>query len=342
MTQTGRPDPIAGADLLLVHGEERHLVDVDARRWLAAARAQALTDLDVEIIEQASQLDGLRRSLTEIPFLAERRHVLVRDPPQLAERARRGADSAEALAALVAERAPTTALCIVAHLRVAAANPVLGAVRQARGRIVEHARLKGRDLRAWVERRAGELGLRLPRAGVDHVMRLAGGDLGVIEGELAKLEAYADGAALSVDDVRRLVAGAEQLEIWDILDRLLVPPHWRGPAAVDALLADGVAVQYISSVVGGQLRELLRAHELLGGERGARGGDIAAQLGLPPWRVERLLRWAAKTTPGMIEGWLRALQHLDAEVKLGRLDDAAALRSLMLRAAREVGDRSAA
>ena len=342
MSMAWRADLIAGADLLLVHGEERYLVDVDARRWLAAARAQAITDLDVEIVDQPAQLDGLRRSLTEIPFLAERRHVLVRDPPQLAERARRGADNAEALAALIGERAETTALCIVAHLRVAPTSPVLAAVRQARGRVVEHPRLKARDLRAWAERRSRELGLRLPRGGVEHVVRLSAGDLGIVEGELAKLEAYADGRALSIDDVDRLAAGAEQLEIWDVLDRLLLPPHWRGPAAVDALLADGVAVQYISSVVGGQLRELLRAHELLRGGRGARAPDIAAALGLPPWRVERLLRWTSATTPAMVERWLRALQHLDAEVKLGRLDDAAALRSVMLRAARDVEGRPAA
>jgi DNA polymerase-3 subunit delta len=342
VTSSGRTDPIAVADLLLVHGAEGYLVDADTRRWLAAARAQALTDLDVEILDQPAQLDGLRRSLTEIPFLAERRHVLLRDPPQLAERQRRGADSAEALAALIAERAPTTALCIVAHSRVAPSHPVLAAVRRAGGRIVEHPELKARDLRAWVERRGGELGLRLPRPGVDHIVRVTGGDLGVIEGELAKLEAYSDGAALSLEDVRRLVAGAEQLEIWDILDRLLLPPHWRGPAAVDALLGDGVSVQYILSVVGGQLRELLHTHELLGAGRGARASEIAAKLGLPPWRVERLLRWAAATTPAMVERWLRALHHLDAEAKLGRLDDAAALRSLMLRAAREIEDRAAA
>jgi DNA polymerase-3 subunit delta len=341
MTQTARPDAIAGADLLLLHGEEGHLVDLDARRWLAAARVAALTELDVEIIEQPTRLDALRRALTEIPFLADRRHVLVRDPPQLAERARRGADSAEGLAALVAERAPSTSLCIVQHQKVAAGNPVIAAVRKAGGRVVEHPLLKGRDLRGWVDRRVAALGLRLPRPAVEHLVRVSGGDLGVIEGELAKLVAFADGRAITLDDARKLISGVEQLETWDILDRLLLPPHGRGPATVDALLADGVAVQLISAVVGGQLRELLRTHELLGPGAG-RGGDVASALGLPPWRVERLLRWAAVTTPAMVEGWLRALQHLDAEVKLGRLDDAAGLRSLMLRAAREVALGSAA
>jgi DNA polymerase III subunit delta len=341
VSRAAPPAGVAGAELLLLHGEEGHLVDLDARRWLAAARAASLTDLDVEIIEQATKLEGLRRALTEIPFLADRRYVLLRDPPQLGERARRGADSADELSALIGERAPSSSLCVVAHLRVAAGNPVIAAVRKAGGRVVEHPALKGRELREWVDRRVAESGLRLPRAAVEHLLRVAGPNLGVIDGELSKLAAFAAGGGLvTLDDVRRLVAGAEQLETWDILDRLFLPPHGRGPAAVDALLADGVAVQLIASVVAGQLRELLRVHELRRDPRGQR--DIAAQLGLPPWRVERLLRWAAVTTPEMTERWLRSLQHLDAEVKQGRLDDAAGLRSVMLRAARDVAEGSAA
>jgi hypothetical protein len=38
----------------------------------------------------------------------------------------------------------------------------------------------------------------------------------------------------------------------------------------------------------------------------------------------------------VLEGWLRALQQLDADVKGGRVEDGSALRSFALRAAREV------
>jgi DNA polymerase-3 subunit delta len=331
------PSPPPG-DPLLIHGEESFLVDRDQRAWLGAARAVSLTELDVEIIEQPARLDGVHRSLTEIPFLAPRRHVLLRDPPQLAERQRRGGDGAGALAELIALRAPTTALCIVAHGRVAATNPVPAAVRAAGGRVVEHARLKARDQRAWLDRAVAARGLRLPRGAADHLLSVSGGDLGVLDSELSKLIAYAGGRPVSDADVRALAAGSEHLEIWDVVERLLTAPHHGGPAAADALLAGGVATMQLISVLGGQLRELLQAHEVLAaGGRGS--GPLAGRLGIPPWRADRLVRWSSMTTPAMVEGWLRELQRIDAGMKLGLVDDAAALRALMLRAARQVSAR---
>jgi DNA polymerase III subunit delta len=321
------------AELILVHGEERFLVDREARAWLAAARAASASELSVEVLDAPSRLDGLRRSLIEVPFLDARRHVLVRDPPQLSERPRRGADSAEALAGALETRAPSTSVCLVAHTKVSAANPVLKAVQRLRGRISEHPPPRGRELRAWVERRVAERRLRLPRGAVDHLLLVVGADLGRMENELDKLAAHSGGGAVpTLDQVRILAGGLEQLAAWDIVDRLLTPPHVRGAAAVDALIDDGVSPLYLLSVVAGQLRDVLAAAEVLAGGGGA--AAVAGRLGLPPWRAERLVRWAGRVSPDLLVDWLRQLQRLDAGVKAGELDDASGLRSFALRAGR--------
>jgi DNA polymerase-3 subunit delta len=324
-----------GAELLLIHGEERFLIDREARAWLSAARQQALSDLDVEVLDAPPRLEGLRAGLMSVPFLAERRAVLLRDPTQLLERPRRGAESADALAAALAERAPTTVVCIVVHQRIAPANPVLNLVR-SQGRVIEHAHLRPREFRGAVDTMVTARALRLPRVAVDHLVLVSGGDLGVIDSELDKLVAFAAGSPVNAEDARRLLAGAEQVEIWDLLERLLSPPHGRGAAARESLLAEGVSTQYVITVLSGQIRELLMALDLLAGGGGP--GVVAAELGLPPWRADRLTRWASAVTPPLVEGWLRALQQLDADVKMGLADDAAGLRSLVLRAVREVGD----
>jgi DNA polymerase III subunit delta len=321
----------APAELLLIHGEERFLVDREARAWLAAARAASASDFSVEVLDAPARLDGLRRSLIEVPFLDARRHLLVRDPPQLSERPRRGADSAEALAGALETRAPSTSVCLVAHTKVGAANPVLKAVQRLRGRISEHPLPRGRELRVWLERRVAERRLRLPRGAVDHLLLVVGADLGRMENELDKLAAHSgDGAVPTLDQVRILVGGLEQLAAWDIVDRLLTPPHVRGAAAVDALIEDGVSPLYLLSVVAGQLREVLAAAEVLAGGGGA--AAVAGRLGLPPWRAERLVRWAGRVRPELLVDWLRQLQRLDAGVKAGQLDDASGLRSFALRA----------
>lgn len=321
------------SDFLLIHGEERFLIDRDAREWLAGARHDAVSELDVEVFEGPPRLDGLRASLTSVPFLASRRSVLLRDPSQLLERPRRGAESADALASALAERAPTTAVCIVVHQKVDAANPVLKLVR-AQGRVIEHQRLRARELRAVVDSMLTARGLRLGRPAVDRLILVSGGELGIIDSELDKLTAFSAGRPVSGEDARLLIAGGEEVEIWDVLDRLLAQPHGRGAAALESLLANGVSSQYLITVLAGQLRELLLALDVLA--RGGGSAAVAAELGLPPWRADRLARWARAVTPELVESWLRALQRLDADVKMGLADDAAGLRTLVLRAARDL------
>jgi DNA polymerase III subunit delta len=327
--------------LLLIHGEERHLVDAEAHTWLEAARAQCSSDLNVEVIDAPAKLDQVRRSLIEMPFLDPVRHLMVRDAPQLTERARRGAEPPELLATALEQRSETTAVCLVAHGKVAPTNAVLGAVRSLGGRISYHGPVKGRDLRSWLEERLRQAGLRVPPPAVNHLVTTSGGDLGVLENEVAKLSAYAAGRnALSMDEVVRLAGGEEQVEVWAVLERLVAPQPGKGAAAIDTALAGGVSTQYLIATLGGQVRDLMVAQELL---RERRGGAtaLASAMGIPPWRAERLARQAGMVPGDVLEGWLRELQRIDAEMKAGKLDDAAALRSFGLRAAREVSAASA-
>jgi DNA polymerase-3 subunit delta len=322
--------------LLLIHGEERHLVDAEATQWLDTARAQSSSDLNIEVFDAPAKLDQVRRSLAEMPFLDPLRHVMVRDAPQLTERGRRGAEPAELLITALGERSPTTVVCLVVHSKVAATNAVLAAVRDLGGRISFHLPVRGRDLRSWLETRVRAAGLRMPPNAVQHLITVSNGDLGVLENEVAKLRAYSGGGGtLSLEQVTRLAGGEEQIEVWGVLDRLLSPTPGAGATAVDNGLGAGMSSQYLIATMSGQIRDLLEAQELL---RERRGGPaaLAQALGVPPWRAERLARQAGAVPGPVLEGWLRALQQLDADVKGGRVEDASALRSFALRAARQV------
>jgi len=186
------------ASLRLIHGEDRYLVDDAVRAWRSQAQSH---QLDVEVHESPLKLDALRRSVSEVPLLDPERSILVRDPPQLSSAARRGADSAEMLAQIVADRPPTTALCIAVHGKVATQNPVLSAVRRSGGTVEYRPSPKGRELRAWLEREIGARGLRLPPGASEHLVRGVGADLGLLTSELDKLRALAADRSLSMAEV---------------------------------------------------------------------------------------------------------------------------------------------
>jgi DNA polymerase III delta subunit len=319
------------ARLHLIHGEERFLVDQDVQRWRASVASR---EMNVEVFEAPGKLEPLRRSVMEVPLLDPERSILVRDPPQLTTSARRGIDPPEALATLLADIAPTTSLCLCAHVRISAQNPVLAALKRLGGTVSYHPVPKGRELRAWVDTAVRERQLRLPAGSVEHLLRNTGSDLGVIVAELDKLGALAASRPLTPGDVRRLVAGDESAELWNVLEQLLGPSPARGAATLAALLEEGRSTQHLLAVLAGQARDLLLAQSLLHAGRGP--SAIASELRIPDWRAERLARQARAVAAPVVAGWIRSLHEADRRAKAGEIGDAESLRVFALHAADSV------
>lgn len=319
--------------LLLVHGEERFLVDSAVRAWRERVRARSPA-LDIEVFDAPPRLDGFRQSIAEVPLLDPERSVLLRDPPQLAGTARRGSDSPDALAAAVSAQAPTTSLCMVSHGRVAPQNPVLAAVRTLRGSISYYQPPRGREVRTWLDRAIADRGLRLGRGSAEHLLQAAGSDLGALTSELDKLHAYASGRPLTSDQVARAVAGDEPPELYSVLDHLLGNTPASGAVVLDELLADGRSTQHLLSIIAGQLRDLILAQAHMNVRGNAIG--LAAEMHIPEWRAERLARQARSVAPATAAAWLRRLHDADRRIKNGEIGDQDALRLFGLDAAAQV------
>jgi DNA polymerase III delta subunit len=318
------------AGLLLVHGDEPHLVDATVDRWRASA-----DNGDVEVIDAPARLEPLIASLVDMPLFAAERHVLVRDLPQLSG-ARKGSAGGDELVRALAMRAPSTQVCFAVRATVAPANPILAAITAHGGRVVHHRKLRAPERGQWLNGELNRRGLRLPPGGADLLLRSTGGDLGAICGELDKIAAL--GGRPSTEQLGQLVAGTEQLELYRVLDLLAGPKPAQGAALLAGLIDEGRSTQYLLSILAGQLRDLLIAHALLlRGQRGA--ATLASAMRVPAWRAERVLRTADAIPATLAMSWMRELQRVDARLKAGEVDDAAALQHWALAAAQALSER---
>jgi DNA polymerase III delta subunit len=310
--------------LLLVHGDEPRLVDASVQRWRTAAGAA-----DLEVIDAPSRLEPLIASLVDVPLFSGERHVLVRDLPQLVG-GRRAASGVDELSRALAMRSPTTRVCFAIRATVASGNAVLAAITSAGGAVEHHPKLRPAERRQWLEGEIRARGMRLPTGGADILLRCTGGDLGTIAGELDKVAAH--GPVSSAAELERLVAGTETLELYRVLDLLAGPEPAAGAALLADLVAEGRSTQYLLSILAGQLRDLLMVHALL--LRGfCAAAPLAAEMRVPAWRAERVLRTAQAIPAPLAMRWMRELQRIDAGMKAGELDDTAALRNWGLAAA---------
>ena len=316
--------------LLLVHGDEPHLVDATVEQWRAS-----IDGGDLEVIDAPAKLDPLIASLVDMPLFTVQRHVLVRDLPQLSG-TKRGTAAVDELVRALGMRSPTTHVCFAVRATVAPANPILAAIVSGGGQLVHHDKLRPADRRRWLDGEVNARRLRLPSGGADLLLRCTGGDLGAVSGELDKIAAHA--GQTTVEELGKLVAGTEQLELYKVLDLLAGFHPARGAALLNDLIAEGRSTQYLLSILAGQLRDLLMAHALLlRGQRGA--AAMASAMRIPPWRAERVLRTAQSIPALLAMAWMRQLQRVDAGLKAGELDDTAALQLWGLAAAQSLVDR---
>ena len=201
---------------LMLHGEERFLVDEMARATLDEWRNDLVSDFGLETLEGTGLTPArLQDAVLQAPFLDPHRVVFVRMV---------AVNRAEGLAPAVEQIPSTTRLLITVAGRIGASNKLAKAITAAGGSIREMQHLKGRALTEWASRRAAEKH-GLPANIAPQVVRVSPPDLSIIDSELTKLAAYkASGSKLTGEVVTELLAGGREDEIFKLTDNLLPQP----------------------------------------------------------------------------------------------------------------------
>jgi DNA polymerase-3 subunit delta len=191
-----------------------------------------------------------------------------------------------------------------------------------RSHIRGYERPRPADLGRWLERRAKQHGGRIEAPAIRQLSQLVPDDLGLLDSELLKLITYADGRAVTVDDVHLLSASPE-VTIFALLDAL--GQNQRGPALTHLrqLFQRGERSEAIVPQIAGSLRRLIQARELL--DQGLRGAALAGKLGVHPFVAEKTERQARAYRVEQLEAALRLLLQTDRAIKTGEAEPELAL-----------------
>jgi DNA polymerase-3 subunit delta len=309
------------ATAVLLHGEERFLVDEQSRALIADWRNQLVSDFGFELLEGAGlNAQHLRDAILQAPFLDPHRVVWVRMVP---------ANRAEGLAPALVEIPPTTRLLITVAGKLAAANKLVKAVGGAGGETRELAHLKGRALTEWATRRAAEAH-GLASAIAAQVVRVSPPDLAVIDSELQKIAAYkASGAKVTPDVVTQLLAGGREDEIFRLTDNLLPHPT---PQALDiarGLTRNGMQPTSVAYRMARHIALVLevRARQ----ERGESLQQVQQSMPEHPFVVQKAFDLAHASRADALEDALVRIRDYEFEVKSGQVDADLGLDVLLTR-----------
>jgi DNA polymerase III subunit delta len=316
-------------------GRDEALQTLKERMRALPAGEHNITDLS----GNEATVANLRLAADAVPFLADRRMVLVRgllgrltgrgggqrrarSAPRGKAASDAGPDELHALLDYLPRVPHTTSIVFVEEARL---NPQLfaAAIPQGRALVREFGRVQ--DVAGWVRGRARLLEVDVDESAVRELSLLGGADLRRLDSELRKLGAYAAGRTVTRADVRELVVGRD-VNVWALLDGLTERRADRALRALHALYAQGEPPEaLLGRDIAPHFRRLMVARELLDASPEERARVDAAELGLNPATLGKWTDEARRFEAIELQRALELLLELDRQIKTGETSPDVAL-----------------
>jgi DNA polymerase III subunit delta len=305
--------------LYLLYGPDE-LTRSEALAELCARVPADVADLNISRLEgRRLKLETLAGACEAMPFLAERRLVIVSDA---LKQTKAGKDREDLRAYL--ERVPAWCDLIFVEREEVDRRSILFTQLKKVGELREFLPLEGGELQAWLGERARRLGAKLEPAAARRLVELTGGDTRTLATELTKLATYVGrGGAITPRAVELLVEDGQEQNLFSFIDHLAA--RRMGPAlrGAHALLEDGQAPTYVLFMLARQVRILIGVQELAG--QRMRPEAMAAELGQKPFVVRKAVEQARGFAPGELPRIHARLLELDLATKTGRIQPETAL-----------------
>jgi DNA polymerase III subunit delta len=306
--------------VLLLHGEERFLIDERAKATLDDWRKELISDFGQDILEgQGLTPSRLQDAILQAPFLDPYRVVYARMAPVA---------RSDGLATALGDIPSTTRVLITIAGRLSAIGKLVKGVVAAGGAVEEMQPLKGRALGDWATRRAADHGLTPAIAA--QVVRVTPNDLSIVDSELRKLAAYkASGSKLTPEVVAELLAGGREDEIFKLTDNLLPRPTAEALKVARSLTRGGLQPTSIAYRMARHLALVLQVRARQ--DRGESLSDVQEKMSEHRFVLQKAYDAAKEADPRRLEAGLRAIRDYEWEVKSGQVDAELGLDVLLTR-----------
>lgn len=326
----------------ILHGQDDFGRDEELVRLRnkMAGGDRAMADLNTTILDsQKLTLGELRHACDSIPFMADRRLVIVHGLlARLSSTGRNNEQPAwkrewlQELVEYLPHLPPTTRLIFVENRALKSSHPILRLAEEERKRRHGFVKLfelpQDRHLPAWIDRRAQAKGANLSSEATRLLAVLVGNDLRLLDQEIDKLYLYAGERQITTQDVRALVSRARQESIFDLVDCVGRRETDRALVLLHRMLDAGEAPLYLLAMLARQIRILIQVKDLQG--RGLGKNEIAGELRLHPYVVEKGMAQAWNFSLSQLEAAHHNLVETDWAIKTGRLEDVMALDLLVV------------
>ncbi|MBE9482569.1 MAG: DNA polymerase III subunit delta [Chloroflexi bacterium] len=299
----------------------------------------ALLSANTTVLEgQQVTLDRLRSVCETVPFLAERRLVIIRGLLERFESKGKSGrqkkavsltnqqNESELWASCLSNIPDSTVLALVDD-RVSGNNPLFCAL-SVRAEVKSFPLLRGIKLRQWIEKRVRREGGDISPEAIDLLAKLVGSNLWIIKNEIDKLTLLTSGRRIEAEDVNKVVSYAQQDSVFAMVDAVLEFKAGIAERSLKQLLERGATPAYLLVMLSRQVRMITRVRGLK--NQGKSEKEIQTRLGLTlEFAFRRTLEQASRYPLARIKEVYYKLLETDLSIKTGKYEGELALNILI-------------
>lgn len=308
----------------LFDGPEENIKAAALAALRKAILPEGMEELNESLMDNPAS-DAVIAACETLPFLADKRLVVVREHPALAGRA----DADEKLLSYLAQVPDSCVLIFLARGKADARKKLYNAVKK-HGQIVSFDQLSEGELNQWIIRRFNELGKHCEMQVASLLSFTAGSDTALLGAEIEKLAAFTgEFETIEESDVRQLATRSVEYTVFAMVDAVVEGKEGKAFSLMRDMLTAGEERLGILAMLLRQYR-LLQHVKIMQYEKKS-VPEIKKLLGVPSFAADKCIQQARAYTGGQVRRAVEICIDTETGVKSGKLNQEGALEAAMLR-----------
>ena len=310
--------------VLLFEGEEEHLKQSALSLLRRTVLMPGLEQMNETVLEDPGT-DELIAAAETLPFMADKRLVVVRDYPALVGRA----EADDRLVSYLTSVPCSTILLFYCTGKPDGRKKLFASIRKA-GEIVTFAALRGMELTRFVIGAFHEAGKDCDERTAEYLVFTVGSDAGLLLSEVGKIAAFAEGrSSVIAADITALATPSTECTVFQMVDAVVTGQKSRALTLLRNQLRSGTDPLGLLSMLLRQYR-LLQHIKIMQYEK--KGGSfIRSALGVPSFAVDQYVRQASAYSGGEVKEAVRICFEAEYAVKSGRIQQEGTVETVVLK-----------
>ena len=311
----------------LLHGNDEYAIRSFLEERLKPKMGDDTT-MDITTVDsQSTTIEKLLTETQTIPFLTERRMVILHNPKPMTK----GKANQEKFTSLLESVPPTTALVLIEDELLDNKHFLIKWIKKNPERSWTQVfnLPKGPAMTHWILEQAKDMGGSFENQAAQLLASYIDEDPRLAKSEIDKLLIYVDySRPITETDVRDLVADVRQGDVFEMVDAIGYGDGQKAMFMLRRLLEDNKPLTLFGMVIR-QFRLLIQVRELMDQDPGSDHNKIAQRIGSHPYPIKKIMPQAKLFTLPQLKTIYHQLSEIDQSIKTFQLEEELALDLLI-------------